>query len=227
VLQTLVSCTGSLGDPIRNIQFSGLSFAHATWLWPSSTNGFPEVQANFFWNTANSGNTVFGAVEGWTPGNIEVKTGHNLLFERCVFKHLGAIGLVLDGGSQSNTIEGCVFTDISGTCIRIGNSSNPDRPDVRARDSGNSVLNCYVHDSPCEYHGGTGIFCGYTSGTLISHNEVANTPYSAISLGWGWGYVSSYMSSNRVKNNYITDFVQGACHCRRDNSQHELRQNDV
>ena len=31
------------------------------------------------------------------------------------------------------------------------------------------------------------MFAGYTEGTVIARNEMYNLPYSAISMGWGWG----------------------------------------
>src|ERR1044072_9837519 len=46
VLETLVSGTGSVGNPVVNLFFTGITFAYATWLRPSGPVGFVEVQAN-------------------------------------------------------------------------------------------------------------------------------------------------------------------------------------
>jgi hypothetical protein len=193
VLQTLVSAVGALGAPVHNVQFKDITFAHATWLGPSGNDGFPELQANY----------CIGF--GWTPGNIELKTVQNLRFERCIFKHLGAIGLNFEAGAQSNIVIGCVFTDISGDCIKIGSIDDPSRNDLRARDTGNQVVDCYLHDAPCEYRGGVGIFCGYVSSVLASRNEINNVPYIGISCGWGWG-TASYAQNNQFSYNHVRNF---------------------
>ena len=51
-------------------------------------------------------------------------------------------------------------------------------------DSGNVISNNLIENVADEYHGGVGIFAGYVANTLISHNEVADLPYTGISLGW-------------------------------------------
>jgi len=195
VLEVLVSGTGTLDTPIHNIQFVGITFAHATWLRPSGNDGFPEIQANYCWGI------------GWTPGNVVFRTARAIRFERCVFKHLGAIGLELVDGSQDCAVAGCVFTDISGNCIKIGKTSDPTRSDTRARDSRNQVVNCYIHHAPCEYRGGVGVFAGYVSDLTVEHNEICWTPYSAVSVGWGWG-TNSYARNNQINYNDFHHWVE-------------------
>ena len=99
-----------------------------------------------------------------TPGNVSIQAARNFRFERCVFTHLGAVGLDIAGGSQNNVVIGCVFTDISATCLQLGSVDDPMREDLRARDSGNRILDCYIHDSPCEFHGGCGIMAAVCVG---------------------------------------------------------------
>lgn len=47
VLETLIEGDGTAAAPIDNITFSGLQFSYATWLGPSSPEGFSEIQANY------------------------------------------------------------------------------------------------------------------------------------------------------------------------------------
>src|SRR5581483_9581685 len=61
-----------------------------------------------------------------------------------------------------------------------------------------------------------GIWIGYSRNTIIAHNDVDNTPYTGISLGWGWG-TSSYAANNRVISNYVGKVMQtltdgGSCY---------------
>lgn len=199
VLETLVSGTGVLGTPIHNIQFKGITFAHATWLTPNTNTGLPVGQSNVM--------RVTGVPQYFPPGNVVFTTAQNIRFERCIFKHLGGDGLELSGGSQNCVVIGCIFSEIASNCIRIGDITDPARSDTRARDSGNQITSCYIHNSPCEYHSGCGIMAGYVSDILISHNELDSIPYLGISCGWGWG-TNSYAQNNQFTYNYIHNFMQ-------------------
>lgn len=194
VLEVLVSGNGAGGRPVRNIHFTGITFAHAAWLRPSGPDGFVEVQAN----VALVGEPPS---EQSLPAAVSFRNGQNIRFERNTFVHLGAAGLVIDGGSQGNVVIGNVFTDISGSALRIGDVTTPNAPGA-LQDRRNWVIDNYVHDIAVEYRGGVGIMAGYVAETMIAHNEVANVPYTGISLGWGWG-TDSYAESNEISYNHV------------------------
>jgi hypothetical protein len=194
-VETLMSVAGTVAAPVSNLQFQGISFAYATWLGPNGDGGFSEIQANYCKDI------------GWIPGNVVVRAAHDLAFGNCSFAHLGSIGLDIAGGSQNINVSSCEFFDISGDCLKLGSTDDPVRANRTSRDTDITVDNCYIHDSPCEYHGGVGVLGGYISNGLITHNEIANTPYSGISLGWGWGTVS-YAENNQFTYNNIHDFCE-------------------
>ena len=75
------------------------------------------------------------------------------------------------------------------------------------QDSGTTVTNNYIHAVAVEFHGGVGIFAGYVANILISHNELFNLPYTAISVGWGWGE-NSYAENNEISHNHIHHHMQ-------------------
>ncbi|MBN1672626.1 MAG: hypothetical protein JXR37_16410, partial [Kiritimatiellae bacterium] len=199
VLESLVSGTGILGSPVRNLQFKGITFAHSTWLKPSGNDGFTEHQANACYPT-----------DAFPAAGVAFKTAHEVRVERCVFAHLGGVGLRLYAGSRNCVVDACVFTDISGNGLMLGDVTDPTRSDTRARDIGNRVTNCYVHDSCVEYHGGVGIIALYVADTVIAHNEVAWLPYSGMSLGWGWGR-ASYMQGNHITANHVHHIMRRMC----------------
>ena len=203
VLETLVSGVGTLDGPIHNIQFKNITFAHATWLKPNTNEGFPETQANYAWGIATWQRS------GFPGGNVVFRTAHNIVFERCIFTHLGGEGIELSGGCKKCGVNGCVFTDISANPVRIGTVNDHVRTDIRARDEGNQVTNCYIHHTPSEYHGGCCIFAGFVSDLLISHNEIGHFPYTGISVGWGWTWApDNYMKNNQLSYNYIHHAMQ-------------------
>jgi hypothetical protein len=50
-----------------------------------------------------------------------------------------------------------------------------------------TISDNYIHNVAIEYLGGVGIWQGYAQHSLISHNQIDDVPYTAISIGWaGW-----------------------------------------
>jgi hypothetical protein len=101
-----------LGTGVRDVTIQDTTFSYATWLRPSSGDGFIEVQANY----------VLIPSGGYTaPGSVHYEASHNLVVQNCRFEHLGAQGLVITGGSTNCRVVGNYFTDISGSGVRTKN----------------------------------------------------------------------------------------------------------
>ena len=200
VLQTLMLVRGSIHQPVHDIHFKGLTFAHGGWLRPGCL-GHTDMQSNFvmdprqedlFERKTPSGEKIISNIHNQyvkSPAHVVVTAGKSIRFERCTFTKLGSAGLDIQRGSQDNTVRGCEFCDISGSGIQIGDVLEDDHhpKDKRLIVKNNKIVNNYVHDAGVEYEGSVGIFAGYTDGTLIAHNEVYNLPCMGISVGWGWG----------------------------------------
>jgi hypothetical protein len=192
-VEKLVELQGTLDEPVQNIQFVGITFQHGSWLLPNKI-GLVDVQANFVLdgNHPVHRDGVLTAVHNEqlkSPSNIVCHTTKSIRFERCTFAKLGGGAIDLEVGAQDNAIVGCHFHDISGSAIQVGDVLRDDHhpDDMRKIVKNNTVANNYIHDVAVEYRGGVGVCAGYTEGTVIAHNEIADLPYSAISVGWGWG----------------------------------------
>src|SRR5579859_4273446 len=224
ILEKLVVAHGAKGNPIHNIIFSGLRFSYATWLQPSSVEGFSEIQANFT-ITGKDGYSVQGLCKlvpdgtcpygSWNkiPGNVSFTYDNNIQFISDAFVHLGAAGLELGNGTQADLVQGCIFTDISGNGLELGDVNLPmaEGADI-TRD--NRIINNHIYNIATEFHGGIGIFVGYAEHSLIQYNQLDHLPYSAISTGWG-GWLDKVhqpgldnnSEGNVIANNLIFDYV--------------------
>ena len=226
VLQQLVTGNGTESAPVHDIAFSGIRFSYATWLTPSTGEGFSEVQANYT-ITGPDGYATQGLCQfiaggtcpygDWTqePGNVSFSYDSDIKFLGDAFVHLGAAGLLLGDGSQHDLVQGDVFTDISGNGLEISGVDLPEPASAAQDTDGVQVLDNHLYDLPVEYHGGVAIDVGYAENTLISHNQINNTAYTAISLGWGgWpdkidvSATPNYSHDNTVSDNDITDAMQ-------------------
>jgi hypothetical protein len=224
VLETLVAGAGTAASPVKNLVFTGLRFAYATWLRPSTPEGFSEIQANYTLNGPDAwatqglcrlvpnGTCPYGT---WTkePGNVSLPYAQAIQFHDDEFLHLGAAGLDLGDGAQNDVVEGCVFTDISGNGLELGGVDLPlGSGNEVTRD--NQIRDNHVYNIGAEYRGAIGIIVGYARDTAIEHNQLDHVPYAAISIGWGgWPDKirqpgqANYSQNNIVASNRIFDYM--------------------
>ena len=224
VLQTLVTGQGTAGAPIHDITFSGVQFSYATWLRPASGDGLSEVQATVSLTGTGAGNTqgLCANVSGgtcpygnWTttPGAVSLRYIRNVAFLGDGFVHLGATGLDLGDGTQTTTVQGCVFTDIAGNGLQLGGLDQPLATGAD-RTSRNTVADNHFYGLPTEFHGGVAVDVGYAERTTIAHNQINSVAYTGISIGWG-GWLDkiqkpaqpNYANLNRVTDNLIFDHM--------------------
>ena len=226
VLQSLVTGQGTATAPVHDIVFSGIQFSYATWLQPSSPDGFSEIQANYTLtgDGAYATQGLCGLVPGgtcpfgdWTqePGNLSFSYDQDIAFLGDAFVHLGAAGLQLGDGSQNDTVRGDVFTDISGNGLELGGVDDPEPTSAAQDTTGNQITDNHLYDLPVEYHGGVAVDVGYAEHTLISHNQIDHTAYTGISLGWGgWldkfdePAIPNYSNDNVVSDNLLYATMQ-------------------
>lgn len=204
MLETLLRVTGTPDNPVHDITFKGITFAHATWLKPSSSAGYPSLQAG----QMLTGNPAdYNLVK--TPGNVSFQRVQNVVLERNVFTHLGAAGLMIEAGSKYNQIIGNVFKDISGSAVVLGDINQPQTTDAREITKDNLIRNNYISQAGQEYFDAVGVFVGYTDDTIVDHNELDNLPYTGISVGWGWGGGDpSVAKNNQITHNRVHHVMQ-------------------
>ncbi|MCW2945363.1 MAG: hypothetical protein JWR24_2080 [Actinoallomurus sp.] len=211
-------------DGIHDVAFRGLQFSYATWLTPSTPEGFSEIQAGYT-VTGKIGYATQGLCQfvaggtcpyaSWTrePGNVSV-TGQRVEFSDNVFAHLGAAGLEFGTGTKDSTVRGSVFTDISGNGVEVGGVDKP-QPDDAGTTRGNTVEDNHLYGLPREYHGGVAIINGYSQHDTIAHNQIDDIAYAAISMGWGgWPdkigkpATPNVSHDNAVSDNLIFNYMQ-------------------
>ncbi|HUN31117.1 MAG TPA: hypothetical protein VMU95_03785 [Trebonia sp.] len=234
VLQQLVTGIGTASAPVHNIVFSGIQFSYATWLGDTflgqgSTNGFSEIQANYQVTGPNGaasqglchippssytlGACPYGA---WTqiPGNVSFAYDQHIQFTGDAFVHLGAAGLTLGDGSRHDTVRGDVVTDTSGNGIQIGNVDMPTATGS-SQTYDNTITDNYLFATPVEFLGGIAIDSGYTASDSVTHNQIDDTPYTAVSQGWGgWpdkekeAPQPNYSEDNSISDNLIFNIMR-------------------
>ena len=199
---------------VRGIKYSNIFFEHTTWMRPSTSLGFVDVQSGYCLTCPNEEidhclNCALSKHHEATPAALRFFGSSNVTFTDCTFRHLGSNALSFTLGSQGNLVDRSEFYDLSASAIAIGNRTNPIRPNSVDWDLDNNVIDSSIHHVAREYRGAPGILVGYTHATSLLHNEISHIPYSGISLGWGWdSFPYSYDGANRIEANHIHHHMQ-------------------
>src|SRR5262249_12513008 len=152
-----IHAEGSVTAPLANLRFEGITFAHATWLGPNTTDGYASYQATITWR----GSPV--ALEK-PLANVLLHATHGVSFVSCRFMHLGGAALAFEVGAQSNSVDSCRFEDVSASAVIVGDVTHtedhhPSDPALIVRD--NTIKGSYVTRAGAEYFDAPGLFVGY------------------------------------------------------------------
>lgn len=179
------------GNPTENryvefVGFKGVTFARTEWdHWIK-----PD------WNTGQSAAP--------TTGVITLAGARNCRLEECTVRTTGEYALDIRDGCTGLRVIECELADLGAGGIKMGsNESDPDGSGVPT--GNNRLVDNHIHDGGRVFHMGAGILATDTYGNLIAHNHIHDLYYSAISVGWNWGYEKQIARDNHVEYNDIHD----------------------
>jgi parallel beta-helix repeat protein len=141
------------------------------------------------------------------PAAVEGVGAHSCSVTRCTFTHLGGYAVQFHGGSKENHLTKSLMTDLGAGGVKIGDGKSPSF-DAQAT-SGNVVSDNSIHDIGIVYPTGVGVWIGESSSNTIAHNEIYDTFYSGISVGWTWSYGPSWARDNIIEFNHIYNIGRG------------------
>lgn len=213
--QLLMSIAGSNAEPVKDLQFIGLSFRHTSWLLPNGPEGYASQQSGAFLTGTWAGypsdpivNCSFGCpgFEGtrnrWNqqPAAVQVAAASRVVFDHDEFMQLGQTALGIGNDSDANesgvglaasTIEvrRSTFTDLAGGAIMVGgvrsDAHHPSETAMTVRDI--LISNNRISRVSQQYRDQAAILVTYASASTIWHNDISDAPYDGIAVGWGWG----------------------------------------
>jgi hypothetical protein len=185
-LDRLMEIAGTANEPVRNVTLRGLRFAYSG----AKLSPFIDSQAA----TA-------------VPSAVIVDYAQNIQVDDCAFEHIGGYALWLRKGVVGSAVRRSLFDDLGAGGIRVGQ----EQPSQASADqtSSNRIENNLVRNGGRSFPGGIGIWVGQSGSNTIANNELHGLNYTAISVGWTWGYGPSDARKNIIKSNYIHDIGQG------------------
>ncbi len=187
------------GQPNENnyveyLTFSGLKIKHADWmpLNKSKTEGQAHIQLD--------------------DAIIYARGAYDCHFIDCEISLGGAHGFIFTSGSSNNLVQKCHIHALGGGGLYLGDTSGWNACSTPAPSdeiADNTIDNCFIHDLTHVHHGSVGIWVGCSSNNTITYNEICDMDYTGISVGWCWGYKSSFQQNNVINNNHIHHLGNG------------------
>jgi hypothetical protein len=184
----IIKGNATTGSWVQDLQFRGLGFAYTRLITPEA--GYVDGQA---------GSDVRAAVE--------VDAARRIVIDGCSLTRTGGYGIWFRTSVRESTVSNCRMNDLGGGGVKLGLTA---QSPTDANGTGlNTVHANIVTDTGKQIPGSVGLWIGQSSDNTVSNNLVANTSYTAISVGWSWSYGTATASRNRVVNNLLINIGQG------------------
>ena len=207
--ETLIdgNLNGTRDEILRNISFVNLSFSDTTWLLPGSNIGYADHQA---------GVSMVNGVETISHSAITFKYAQNVYIQNCIIERIGSSAIAFGEGCKCNVITDCTIQDVALNGISIGGidcEQNHNASDEAIYVSDNKITHNTITRIGNEIVSAVGIMGGYVHGLVVDHNSLSDFPYTAISVGWGWGnsdvdyYNYDAVGANIISCNYIENYM--------------------
>jgi hypothetical protein len=175
------------GDPakddalVHDLHFRGLTFEHQGYTLPETGAGFHQAEE------------PLGAA-------IEADGLRNVSFEQCEFAHTMTNTIWLRHGCRDVTLRQCWLHDLGAGGVKVGNSKIPSERD---QTSFVTIDNCIIHTGGRYFLSAIGVLIFHASDCAVRHCDIADFYYSAISIGWVWGYKPTPCARNLVEECHL------------------------
>ena len=189
-LQQLIVFEGDAarGRFVSNIELRGLTLSFTDWSLPLT--GYADLQTAY---------DIPAAVYGSGARACSIKES--------TFVHLGGYAIEFSHGSKDDGIASNEMTDLGAGGVKIGDPDVP--PNSNTQTSEITVADNHIRDIGKIYPGAVGIWIGQSGANRIAHNEINDTFYTAISVGWTWGYGPTAANHNIIEFNNLHDIGRG------------------
>lgn len=191
-------------DGMSDITFSGIRFVNTDWDFVSGTlNLWPMDKTNPNYEYIEFAPTHPQASYE-IPAAITIVNAENINIINCTFRSISDTAVMFKENVKNSAVDVCHFDEIGGNAIFINAPYA-----IPAVTKEISITNCEINEYGRIYNHSIGVLLCHASDCIIENNEIHDGWYTAISVGWVWGYAENPTDNIQVKDNLIYNIGNG------------------
>ncbi|HVV73844.1 MAG TPA: right-handed parallel beta-helix repeat-containing protein, partial [Verrucomicrobiae bacterium] len=167
---------------VQHIRFEGLNFRYAEFRIPEE--GLPPGQA-----AMNIESTA-----------IQLNAARDIRFADCAVEHIGMTAFWFKHACQDCTVDHTRVFDVGMEGVRIGEPNIGPEP---VRTGAITITNCIIQSGGRMMPHAVAVWIGQNSDNSIVHCDIGDFFYTAVSVGWRWGYDESTAKRNHIEFNHL------------------------
>jgi hypothetical protein len=175
------------GDPaheqfVTGVHFRGLAFRYQNYELPEKGSSLGQAEAPL-------------------DAAIEADGARDLVFEQCEFGHTLTNALWFRRGCHDIAVRHCYIHDLGAGGVKMG---DPNVSDGGAQQTtAVTVEDCIIHSGGRYFTGAIGATIFHASDCVLRHCDIADFFYTAVSIGWTWGYKRTACARNLVEECHL------------------------
>lgn len=184
-LERLLTVAGQAADTnqwVQHLRFEGLRFNYSEFRLPAE--GLHPGQA----------------VMNVRQSALQLDAANDIQFRDCAFEHIGTTAIWFHHACKNCRVEHTRMFDLGISGVRIGEESIMPEPRLT---SGITIDNCIIQTGGRLAPHAVAVWIGHNPDNAITHCDIGDFFYTAISVGWRWGYDVSAAKRNRIEFNKL------------------------
>lgn len=181
------------GDPdggkwVSHLNLRGLAFQDADWTMGLQGRSAAQAEVDL-------------------PAVITGVGARDCRLENCEIAHIGTYAVEWGKGCRGNVLTGCRLHDLGAGGVKIGEFTPNVAEEMVAQ--GNVVSHCRIYDGGQVHPAAVGVWIGQSPGNQIVYNDIHDFYYTAVSVGWTWGYGPALAQNTLIAYNHIYNIGRG------------------